>query len=90
MGTKNVPGCTECARFSVNSCINGFVFGLEFFESEHEIMEKMWADDVMKCAAGDFVELVDNGKVVRRFEGNRFIAPVSVLVVREKGSFPDV
>lgn len=67
---------TKCARFQVSSCINGLVFGMEFFESERELMEDMWIDDVMKCAVGDFVELRDNGEVVRRFEGNRFIAPL--------------
>lgn len=60
------------SRFYIYSEVGGHFLGWEFDEDDSEAMEAHWTSEIMRCAVGDFVELLDNGQSVRYFEGQPF------------------
>lgn len=56
-------------RYTVHSEIGGTFISFGFSEGDEGAMEMHWTREVMECADGDRVQLIQDGVVVRSFEG---------------------
>mgnify|MGYP003376240055 CR=1 FL=1 len=60
-------------KYTVHSEIDGCFLSFGFSEGDEGAMEIHWTQEVMECAVGDCVELLEDGETVRRFEGTAWV-----------------